>query len=49
MLWLFTFALLAQDPVNSTITVESSPATGTTFSVKLRSAEGSSHGAHPGR
>ncbi len=24
MLWLFTFALLAQDPVNSTITVESS-------------------------
>ena len=32
-----------------TITVDSSPATGTTFSVKLRSAEGSSHGAHPGR
>src|SRR3954466_8278498 len=24
MLWLFTFAMLAQDPVNSTVTVESS-------------------------
>ena len=32
-----------------TIWVDSSPATGTTFSVKLRSAEGSPHGAHPGR
>ena len=32
-----------------TISVDSSPATGTTFSVKLRSAEGSPHGAHPGR
>jgi two-component system sensor histidine kinase PilS (NtrC family) len=31
------------------ISVDSSPATGTTFSVKLRSAEGSPHGAHPGR
>ncbi len=32
-----------------TIAVESSPATGTTFSVKLRLAEGSFHGAHSGR
>lgn len=32
-----------------TVSVDSSPATGTTFSVKLRPAEGSSHGAHPGR
>lgn len=31
------------------VSVDSSPATGTTFSVKLRPAEGTAHGAHPGR
>lgn len=31
------------------ISVDSSPATGTTFSVKLRSPEGVQHGAYPGR